>query len=285
MSDSEHSTVTYTSISSDVGSLDVGSPRVIVNRSDGLPMMSEDPYVYVEDAMQEPPPPDFVPGHVYPEFMPPEDDVVLAEEQPLPAAVLPTADSSSYIIESNHAEDPKEEDDEDPEEDPAHYPTDGDNDEEEESFEGDSDDEEEDECEDEDEDEEEHLALTDYVPPAYRTTARMSIRAQTPTPFPSEAEVDRLLAISTLPPSPLTLLSSPLPWILLPPFPVPSPPTTNSTYTEAPLGYRAAGIRLRTTSPPPLPLSLPLPLPPPIILPRTRASIVMMRAAAPSTYV
>ncbi|GKF99167.1 hypothetical protein Tco_0297950, partial [Tanacetum coccineum] len=43
MSDSEHSTVAYTSISSDDGSLDVGSPRVII--------------------------------------MPPEDDVLLAEEQ------------------------------------------------------------------------------------------------------------------------------------------------------------------------------------------------------------
>ncbi|GKG36033.1 hypothetical protein Tco_0443711, partial [Tanacetum coccineum] len=98
-------------------------------------------------------------------------------------------------------------------------------------------------------------------------------------------EVDRLLAIPTPPPSPLTSLSSPLPQIPLPPFPVPSPPTTSPTYIEAPLGYRAAGIRLRTASPPPLPLSLPLPLPPPIILPCTRASMVLMRDAAPSTYV
>nr|GEV20772.1 DNA/RNA polymerases superfamily protein [Tanacetum cinerariifolium] len=47
----------------------------------------------------------------------------------------------------------------------------------------------------------------------------------------------------------------------------------------------AVGIRLRTSSPPLLlPLSLPLPLPPPIILPSSRASIVMMRAIAPCTY-
>ncbi|GKF11846.1 hypothetical protein Tco_0049772, partial [Tanacetum coccineum] len=57
------------------------------------------------------------------------------------------------------------------------------------------------------------------------------------------------------------------------------------TYIEAPLGYKADGIRLRTASPPPLPLSSPLPLPPPIILPRTRASMVKMRATAPSTYI
>ncbi|GKF45643.1 hypothetical protein Tco_0135445, partial [Tanacetum coccineum] len=55
-------------------------------------------------------------------------------------------------------------------------------------------------------------------PHAYRTTARMSIRAQAPISFPSEAEVARLLAIPTPPPSPLTPLSSPLPRI-------PSPPT------------------------------------------------------------
>nr|GFA72133.1 hypothetical protein [Tanacetum cinerariifolium] len=80
------------------------------------------------------------------------------------------------------------------------------------------------------------------LPPAYRTTVRMSIQAQTAIPFPSEAEVDRLLAIPTPPPSPLTPLSSPLPWIPSPPFPVPSLPTTSLTYTKAPLGYRAVGI-------------------------------------------
>ncbi|GJT58443.1 hypothetical protein Tco_1001976 [Tanacetum coccineum] len=127
--------------------------------------------------------------------------------------------------------------------------------------------------------------VTPPPPAAYCTTTRMSIRARTPLPFPSEAEVDRLLAIPTPPPSPLTLLSSPLPRIPSPPFPVPSPPTTSPTYTEVPLGYRAAGIWLRTASPPALPLSSPLPLPPPIILPRTKASMVLMRVAAPSTYI
>nr|GFA11845.1 hypothetical protein [Tanacetum cinerariifolium] len=55
--------------------------------------MPEDPYAYVEAAMQEPPLPDFILKHVYPEFMPPEDDVVPAEEQPLYVVVSPTADS------------------------------------------------------------------------------------------------------------------------------------------------------------------------------------------------
>ncbi|GJR65046.1 hypothetical protein Tco_0011111 [Tanacetum coccineum] len=61
--------------------------------------------------------------------------------------------------------------------------------------------------------------------------------------------------------------------------------TTSPTYTKAPWGYRAAEIWLGTASPPPLPLSSPLPLPPPIILPHTRASIVMMRTTTPSTYI
>ncbi|GKD47406.1 hypothetical protein Tco_1272051 [Tanacetum coccineum] len=150
MSDSEDSMVTYTSISSDDGSSDVGSPGVIVLGYNGLPMMLEDPYAYIEAAMQEPPPPDFVPEPVYPEFMLPEDDVLPAEEQPLPAAVSLTADSPGYITESNPEEDP-EEDDEDPEEDPTNYPTEKDNEEEEESFRDDADDENEDENEDEEE--------------------------------------------------------------------------------------------------------------------------------------
>ncbi|GKC52106.1 hypothetical protein Tco_1074851 [Tanacetum coccineum] len=43
----------------------------------------------------------------------------------------------------------------------------------------------------------------------------------------------------------------PLPSICTPPLPLPSPPThTNPTYVEAPLGYKAAEIRLRDASPP-----------------------------------
>ncbi|GJS48718.1 hypothetical protein Tco_0598839 [Tanacetum coccineum] len=290
MSDSVHFTVTYTSISSDDGSLDVGSPGVIVLGYDGLPMMPEDPYAYVEAAMQEPLPLDVVPEPIYLEFMPPKDDVLPAEEQPLPAAISPTVDSLGYITKSDLEEDSEEEDDEDPEDDLPDYPTDRDDDEEEEeeSSGDNADDEEEDEGEDEDEEEEEeHLALTDFVPPpAYRTTARISIRAQKPIPFLSEAEVDRLLAISTPPPSPLTSYSSPLLQIPSPPLPVSSPlPISPSPLLASPthsLGYRAAMIRLRAKL---LSTSHPLPLSPPIVLPHTRASMVMMRAATPSTYI
>ncbi|GKD38282.1 hypothetical protein Tco_1258489 [Tanacetum coccineum] len=230
---------------------------------------------------EHPPSPDFVPEPAYPEFMPPEDDVFLDEDQPLPAAVSPTTDSPGYITESDPEEDP-EEDDEEHKKDPADYPADKDDDEEEESSIDDADDEE----EDEDEEEEEHLAPAHSVlPPVHRTTARMSFRAQTPIPLPSEAEVDRLLAIPTPPSSQLTSLSSPLTQIPSPPLPVSSPlpispPPLLASLTH-PLGYRAAMIRLRTVSPS---TSHPLPLPLLIILPHTRASMAMMRAAAPSTY-
>ncbi|GKD12034.1 hypothetical protein Tco_1196441, partial [Tanacetum coccineum] len=177
------------------------------------------------------------------------------------------------------------EDDEDPEEDPADYPTNRDDDEEEdESSREDVDDEEEDEDEEE---EEEHLAPADSIsPPACHTTARMSIRDQTPIPFPSAIEVDKFLSISTPPPSPLTSYSSPLPHIPSPPLPVSSPlpisPPPLPTSPTYPLGYRAAMIRLRAESPS---TSYPLTLPSPIVFQYTRASMAMMRVAAPSTYI
>ncbi|GJV95822.1 hypothetical protein Tco_1547399 [Tanacetum coccineum] len=262
MSDSEDSTVTYTEVSSPFEDLsDIGSPGV-----DGLPMMPEDPYTYVVAALQAPPSPDYVPGPeyppslefvpkpVYPEFMPPEDEVFPAEEQPLPVAVSPTTDSPGYIAES----DPKE-DEKDPEEDPTDYPADGgdDDDDNDESSNDDEDDDDVDVEEDEDEEEEEHPALADSIPP--------------PTS-----------CIPSPPPSPLSLWSSPLPQIPLPPLPVsssvpvsPPPLPASPTY---PLGYRAAMIQLRaetpstshpllsstppSRTPPLLPIPLPTPLPP-----------------------
>ncbi|GJV22980.1 hypothetical protein Tco_1375675 [Tanacetum coccineum] len=81
--------------------------------------------------------------------------------------------------------------------------------------------------------------------PAYRVTARISIRDEPPTPFWSDTEVARLLAILTPPPSPLSPWSSPQPQIPSPPLPVPPPPAS-LTY---PLGYRATMIRLRAEAP------------------------------------
>ncbi|GJW45158.1 hypothetical protein Tco_0073957 [Tanacetum coccineum] len=174
MSDSEDSTVTYTAVSSPFGGLlDIGYLGV-----DGPPVMPEDPYVYVVAAFQAPPSPDyvagpeepeqaplsreFVPKPVYLEFMPPEDEVFPAEEQPLPDAVSPTSDSPGYITDSDPEED-EEDPEEDPKEDPTDYPADGgddDNDDDDESSDDDEDDDDDVE-EDEDEEKEEHPALAD----------------------------------------------------------------------------------------------------------------------------
>ncbi|GKE82246.1 hypothetical protein Tco_1552246, partial [Tanacetum coccineum] len=248
MSDSEDSTVTYTAVSSPLGGLsDIGSSGI-----DGPPVMPEDTYAYVVAAFQAPPSP--------------EDEVLPANEQPLPTAVLPTADSPGNVLESDPEKDPEEDDDEDPEEDPADYPTDRGDDghDEDESFDDDEDD---DVDIEEDKEEEELPALAnstvvalpavDQAPsaeetepfetdesattppphPAYRVTARMSIRDEPPIPFWFEAEVARLLAIPSPPPSLLSPWSSPLPQIPLPPLPVsPLPLLVSPTY---PLGYRA----------------------------------------------
>ncbi|GKA27595.1 hypothetical protein Tco_0713763 [Tanacetum coccineum] len=210
----------------------------------------------------------------------------------MPAAFSPTADSPGYVPESDPEEDPEEDDDEDPEEDPADYPADrGDDvDDKDES----SDDDEDDDIDIEgDEEEEEHpapadstavaLPAVDHAPsaeetkpfetdesaatppphPAYRVTARISIRDEPPTPFWSDTEVARLLAIPTPPPSPLSSWSSPLPQIPSPPLPVSPPPPASPTY---PFGYRAAMIRLRAEAP-----STSYSPPPHIILSHTKA--------------
>ncbi|GKF72604.1 hypothetical protein Tco_0208718, partial [Tanacetum coccineum] len=212
--------------------------------------------------------------------MPPEDEVLPAEEQPLHAALSPTADSPGYVLESDPKEDPEEDDDEDPEEDPADYPADGGDD-------------------DVDIEEGEHLASADSTAvallaidyatsaeetgpfeidesaatppphPAYWVTARISIREEPPTPFWSDIEVARLLAIYTPPPSPISPWSSPPPQIPSPPLPpilspllVSSLPPASPTY---PLGYRAAMIWLRSEA-----LSTSHSPPPHIILSYTR---------------
>ncbi|GKG07189.1 hypothetical protein Tco_0330158, partial [Tanacetum coccineum] len=176
-----------TQISSPFADLsDIGSPGV-----DGPPIMPDDPYAYVVAAFQAPPSPDYVPDPeepqaplpldfvlepIYPEFMPPDDEVLPAEEQPLPAAASPIDQLPGYIPESDPEEDP-EEDDEDPNEDPADYPADRDDDDKEEEEEPSGDDaDDEDEDDDEDEEDEEHPALTDSVLPVHRMTARISIR-------------------------------------------------------------------------------------------------------------
>ncbi|GKB75713.1 hypothetical protein Tco_0942608 [Tanacetum coccineum] len=228
MSDSEDSTVTYMAVSSPFkNGSDIGSPGV-----DGPPIMPEDPYAYIMAAYQVPPSPDYIPGPEEPHRGAATTCCCLTHCH---AATSPTAESPGYIPES----DPEE----DLEEDPADYPADRDDD---------DNDDNEDEDEDEEE-EEEHPALADSVPPIHRITTKISIRDEPSISLPPREEVERLLALTTPPPSPLTPLSSPLPHIPSPPF-LASPPAS----PIRPLGYRAAMIRLRAETPS---TSHPLPLP------------------------
>nr|GFB32218.1 hypothetical protein [Tanacetum cinerariifolium] len=210
------------------GSISICCSRVSGPTSTGLRAGPEEP-------KQAPPSPvyiPYVPKPVYPEYIPPEDDVFPAEEQPLLAAASPTAESPGYIPES----DPKEDDDEDPEEDPADYPADHDDDEEEGEPSGDDADKEDEEQNEEDDDEEEdHPASADSIPPppTLRVTARISFRPQPPTLSFTKEDAERFLAMPIPPPSPLTPLSSPLPQIPYPPLPasplilpIPLPPVS-----------------------------------------------------------
>nr|GEU31802.1 hypothetical protein [Tanacetum cinerariifolium] len=121
-----------------------------------------------------------------------DEHILLAEEQPLPPVVSPTAESPGYVAESN----PEEYEDDEIEDGPVDYPLDGGDD-------GDDDDDDSsgDDADDEDE-EEEHLTPADSAV-VIPTDKLASIS------FPPEAEVERLLAMSTPSPSPLTSLSPP----------------------------------------------------------------------------
>ncbi|GKB40538.1 hypothetical protein Tco_0885480, partial [Tanacetum coccineum] len=203
------------------------------------------PYAYIMAAYEVPPSPDYIPGPKVPPSpdyipgpeVPPSSDYIPGPEEPqspppldfpLPAtAASPTADSLGYVPESD-LEEELEEDDEDPEEDLADYPANGDDDDD----------------KDEDEEEEEHLALADSVPPLHRMTARISIRDEPSISLPPREEVERLLALTTPPPSPLTPLSSPLPQI-------PSPPPNSPTHIEIPENCLPLRKRVRFASPTP----------------------------------
>ncbi|GJU40021.1 putative reverse transcriptase domain-containing protein [Tanacetum coccineum] len=115
----------------------------------------------------------------------------------------------------------------------------------------------------------------------------MSIRDQTPIPFLLRMRLTKIsLPLFHSATTHFTSYSSPLAQIPSPPQPVSSPLPVSPPLLPAsptyPLGYRAAMIRLKAKS---LSTSHPLPLPSTILLPYTRASVAMMRVAAPSTYI
>ncbi|GJS50556.1 hypothetical protein Tco_0623918 [Tanacetum coccineum] len=69
--------------------------------------------------------------------------------------------------------------------------------------------------------------------------------------IPLKEEVERLLALTTPPPSPLTPLSSPFPQIPSPPLPIPSPPPNSPTHIEIPESCLPLRKRVRFASPTP----------------------------------
>ncbi|GKF81976.1 hypothetical protein Tco_0243632, partial [Tanacetum coccineum] len=168
--------VIYTSVSIPVeDDSNIGSPGI--NRP---PIMPEDPYAYIIAAYQVPPSPDYIPGPEVPSSpdyipgpeVPPSLDYIPGPEEPQSPPLL------DYVPESDPKEEP-EEDDEDPD-----YPADREDD---------------DDDEDEEE-EEEHPAPASSVPPVHRMTARISIRDELSISLPPREEVERLLALTTLPP-------------------------------------------------------------------------------------
>ncbi|GJZ80473.1 putative reverse transcriptase domain-containing protein [Tanacetum coccineum] len=222
-----------------------------------------------------------VPKPKYPEYLVPSDAEAPLEDQPLPTDASPTTLSPGYVADSDPDEDPEE----DPEEDHADYPADGGDGDDEPSDDDDDDDtddeeEEPSEAEDDDNEEEEHLApvdsstahVADPVPSAGDTEAfetdesaptprspqirvpfaqthlrraRKTVRVEPPMSASMEA---RIAEYDAAPTPPLHVASSPLP--------LPSPLTTRPTDAGEPLGYRAAGIRMRAAAASP-PLLLP----------------------------
>ncbi|GJU08711.1 putative reverse transcriptase domain-containing protein [Tanacetum coccineum] len=163
---------------------------------------------------QSPPPLDFVPEPMYPEYMPQEDEILLDKEQPLPAAASPTADSPGYVPESD-----PEEDDEDPEEDPADYPADRDDDDDEEEEPSGDDANDEDEDEAVEEEEEEHPAPADSNPPVHPSPPASVLPASPPAspirPLGYQAAMIQLRAKIPYTSHPLPLPTSSLPLQLL----------------------------------------------------------------------
>ncbi|GJY07395.1 hypothetical protein Tco_0374449 [Tanacetum coccineum] len=179
--------------------------------------------------------PDYVPEPIYPEYIPLEDEhEFLAEEQPILPVDSPTAESPGYVTESDPEEDPEEYEDDETEDGPVDYPMDGgDNgdDDDGDSSGDDADEDEDDEDEDDEDEEEEHIAPADSTiaapvdepvfppegtepvipPPSTDITigARITVRPQTSISLPPEAEVERLLTMTTPSPSPPISLSPP----------------------------------------------------------------------------
>ncbi|GKE65289.1 hypothetical protein Tco_1519450, partial [Tanacetum coccineum] len=281
-SDNASSTVTYTSVSSDSNRPSSwGIP--LVNAGE-IPDM--DPYeevaqqgqthplspAYVPDPMEsEEHVPVYVPEPEHPEYHAPSDDDIQIEDQPYANDASPTAEPPGYIADSDsikedtdadsidYLDEPKDgedDDDGDSEEDLEEDP----NEEREPEDDDDDDDDSNDEDEEptEDEEEEKHLALADsfVVPvvdpvPSARDTEAFETDKSAPTPRSPQTRVPfsqtRLCrawkTVRLKPPmsAPMEARIAEHAATLIPP--------TNPTYDQAPLGHRAAMIRIRDDIP------------------------------------
>nr|GEY02388.1 hypothetical protein [Tanacetum cinerariifolium] len=235
-------------------------PRIIVYGYDGLPIQPvAPPSPYYVSGLEHPPSPDYVPGPEhppspveipyvpepeYPEYLAPSNDEAPLEDQPLPVDALPITASPDYVANSDPEKDPEE----DPEDDQADYPADGGDGDDEPSDDDDDDDTddevpEEEPFKEDDEENEEHLAPADssVVPIVDHTCLRRARKTVRPEP-PMSASIEAcIVRHAALPSPPLLVPSSPLP--------LPSPLTTSLTDTGAPLGYKAARIRMEALLP------------------------------------
>ncbi|GJY11291.1 hypothetical protein Tco_0379476 [Tanacetum coccineum] len=153
------------------------------------------------------------------------------QPQPLPPIDSPTTESPGYVTESDPEEDPEEYEDDETEDGPVDYPMDGGDDGDDEDGDSSGDDANDEDEDEEDKEEEEHLAPADSTtiipadepvfppegtepvipPPSTDITigARITVRPQTSISLPPEAEVERLLTMTTPSPSPPISLSPP----------------------------------------------------------------------------
>ncbi|GJR62408.1 hypothetical protein Tco_1504570 [Tanacetum coccineum] len=276
-SDNALSAVTYTSVSSDSNRPSSwGIPLV-----NAIEILKMDPYEEVaQQGQAHPLSPAYVPDpmeldeHVllyvpepeHPKYHAPSDDDIHVEDQPYADDASPTAELPRYIADSDSMEDDtdadsidypdepedgEEDDDEDPEEDPSeeHEPEDDDDD---------DDTGDEDEEPTKDEEEEEHPAsadssmvpIVDHVPSAGDTEA-FEIDESAPTPRSPQTRVPfsktrlcRARKIVRLDPP----MSASMEACIAEHASAPIPPT-NPTYDQAPLGHRAAMIRMRDDIP------------------------------------
>ncbi|GJX21435.1 putative reverse transcriptase domain-containing protein [Tanacetum coccineum] len=234
--------VTYTSISSNSNRPSWGIPLVnagelpeldpyeeVTQQGQALPLSP----AYVPDLIKlDEQLPVYVPEPKNPEYHVPSDDDIQVKDQPYVDDASPTTESPGYIADSDSMEedsinypdepkdddeDPEEDDDEEPEEDHSeeHKPEDEDTEEEEPS-----------KGSDETEPFEEDETAVTPPPPGHRG-ARISIKPQTPMATSTQALIDAFAARS-------------------PSFPL---LPTSPTYDQAPLGHRAAMIRMRDDIP------------------------------------